>query len=266
MKKTDLTDTTFYILVRIDSIQRLENILLVTKLFCKYFSTNISVREADSFNNGILERLLHKSIAYEFVEDRDPVLHRTWHHNQMIGASDSTYVAIWDADIIPFKDAVTECLHRLRKNQADFALPYNGLCYDVAGAIKSLFVQRKNYKVLSDHSDKLHLLYPTVLYGGAVILSKDAFMKSGGENEKQYGWSNDDSDRYNRIKSLQLSIFRYHAPLFHLWHPRSENSRFHSDTFKKISINELFLLQNSSYQEMLEYISRMESFREINEL
>jgi len=257
MKKIDLMDTTFYILVRIDSIQRLENVILVTNLLNRYFFTNIVVREADSFNNKILERLLGKNVKYEFVQDRDPILYRTQHHNQMIKPSHSTYVAIWDADIIPFKDAISECIDKLRKKDADFTLPYNGFCYDVAGAVKSLFLQERSYKVLLKHIDKLNLLYPTILYGGAVILSKEAFLKSGGENEKQYGWSNDDSDRYNRINSLQFKIFRYDTPLFHIWHPRSKNSRFHSDTFKKISINELFLLQNSSHQETLEYVSKM---------
>lgn len=259
MKKIDLTDTTFYILARIDSVQRLENILLVTNFFHKYFFTNIVVREVDSYNNKILERLLGRNIKYEFIYDRDPILHRTRHHNQMVNASDSTYVAIWDTDILPFKEAITECINKLRNKDADFTLPYNGLCYDVAGAVKSLFIQKKNNKILLKNMDKLHLLYPTILYGGAVILSKEAFVNSGGENEIQYGWSNDDSDRYNRLKSMQFKIFRYNIPLFHLWHPRGENSRFHSETFKKISINELFLLKNCSYEEMLDYVSKMKS-------
>jgi hypothetical protein len=257
MKKIDLTDTTFCILVRIDSIQRLENIVLITDLLCKYFSTNIVVREADSFNNNILKKLLNKKVKYEFIEDKDPILYRTYHNNQMIKPVNTPYISIWDADIIPYKDAIDECVSRLRNAEADYSYPYNGYCYDVSGAVKSLFMRDRSMKLLLKHQDKLNFLYPQILYGGTIILSKELFDRIGRENEKQYGWSNDDSDRYTRLNSLNLKMFRYNIPLFHLSHPRSKNSRFHSTTFKNISVQELFLLQNSSYEETVDYINQM---------
>ena len=50
--RIDLTDVTFLILIRLDSIQRLENVKVVTDSLLKYFDTNIYVLEADSYDNG----------------------------------------------------------------------------------------------------------------------------------------------------------------------------------------------------------------------
>lgn len=71
--KSNLSDVTFIVPVRIDTIYRLENLLTITNMIVDKFDTNIYVREAANNNSNILQRLLHKSIQYEFVEDKDPV-------------------------------------------------------------------------------------------------------------------------------------------------------------------------------------------------
>lgn len=50
--KTDLTDITFLILVRLDSIQRMENLVNITDSLLRYFNTSITVAEAAYYNNG----------------------------------------------------------------------------------------------------------------------------------------------------------------------------------------------------------------------
>ena len=79
--KYDLKDTTFVIPVRIDSMIRLENLLLTLENLESAFDTNIVVVEASYYNNGILKRLVSSSTSYHFIEDKDPVFHRTKHLN-----------------------------------------------------------------------------------------------------------------------------------------------------------------------------------------
>ena len=81
--KQDLSDITFLILVRLDSVVRMENLVVVTDTLFRYFKTNIYVLEADSYNNGLLKKLLNRKINYQFVEDKDPVLHKTKYYNEM---------------------------------------------------------------------------------------------------------------------------------------------------------------------------------------
>ncbi|WP_047446610.1 galactosyltransferase-related protein [Alistipes sp. ZOR0009] len=249
--KADLSDTTFLILIRLDSIHRLENILTIVKQLKHSFSTNIIVREADSYNNGILKYLLKKHISYQFVEDKDPVLYKTKHINQMIQQINTPFIALWDADIVVDKKIIIECIEKLRMKEVDVAYPYNGICYDILGGIRTLFLKKTNINILYRHIDKLNFLYHPPLYGGAVLLNRSKFIKAGMENEKHYGWGCDDFDRYERFKILEYNIFRSNKCLFHLYHSREKNSYFRNENSRNISVSERYKNHNSSKFELL---------------
>ena len=57
--------------VRLDSVVRLENLILSVQSLLRYFDTNIMVLEAASYRNGIIQKMLGKKIQYLFLEDRD---------------------------------------------------------------------------------------------------------------------------------------------------------------------------------------------------
>lgn len=251
--KTNLTDITFLILVRLDSINRLENILCVTDRFTHYFNTNILVREADSYNNGILQSLLNRHIRYEFIEDKDPVLYKTKHINQMTKFVTTPCISIWDADIVPDKKAVMECLEQLRSRKADITLPYNGICYDIAQSIKSLYFKKKDIRILHRHKSKMERLHPHPLVGGAVMMNTEKYLQAGGENETHYGWGNDDFDRYYRFIGLGYKMYRVNTPLYHLTHPRGNNSQYNTPLSMLISTVENRKMENSSAKEILDY-------------
>lgn len=256
--KTDLTDVTFLILVRLDSIERLENILCITERLTYYFKTNIVVREADSYNNGILKSLLNKQIYYEFIEDKDPVLYKTRHINLMSVSVKTSYLAIWDADIIVDKKVVADCMDKLRKKEADVVYPYNGICFDIPDIIKNVFFRRKDHRFLLRHKNKMDRLYSHLLTGGAVIVNRKMYIAAGMENEKHYGWGNDDSDRYNRFVVLGYKIYRVNVPLFHLSHFRSNNSQFKSFIESKMSAAICTKIHDSSMEELQNYIKLSE--------
>lgn len=242
--KTDLRDVTFLILIRLDSVQRLENILTVTDRLCYYFDTNIIVREIASYNNGILKALLKRKIHYEFIEDKDPILYKTKHINQMILSVNTPYLAIWDADIIPDKKAIIECLDQLNHKKVDVTYPYNEICLDIPEIFKSLYFAKKDIRLLFRHLNKMERLYPHALVGGAVIMNKEKYIQAGGENEKHYGWGNDDFDRYYRFVGLNYKIYKVNTSLFHLSHSRGENSSYQNSFFKKISKEEINRIKN----------------------
>jgi len=214
--KSDLNDVSFLILIRLDSIQRLENIITVTNMLTKYFDTKIFVFEADSYNNGILKSLLSKKINYQFKEDKDPVLYKTKHINSMIPDITSKYIAIWDADIVVNKNAILEAVSKLRSHKANVAYPYNGKCFNTSEILRAFFLKRKDIRLLYRHISKMELLYKHPLVGGAVLVDKEKYIYAGMENEKHYGWSNDDFDRYYRFERLGFEIYRVNTCLFHL--------------------------------------------------
>jgi hypothetical protein len=198
--KTDLTDLTFLILIRIDSIQRLENLKIVTDSLFKYFDTNVYVLEIDAYNNGILKNILNKKTRYQFIEDKDPVMFRTKYHNYMAKNVHTKYLSIWDADIVIDKNTICDAMKHMRE-EADVALPYDGLCFEVSDIVKRLYFKHKDVRLLKRHTDKMNLLYERILFGGAVIVKTEKYLQCGGENEEIYGWGNDDFTRYSRFQA-----------------------------------------------------------------
>jgi len=237
--KIDLTDLTFLILVRLDSIQRLENTKIVTDSLLKYFNTNIFVLEADSFNNGFLKKNLDRNLMYQFIEDKDPVLHKTKYYNYMADKVHTKYLSIWDTDAVIDKNAICESMEHLRK-EADVAYPYDGFFYEVPDIIKRYYFKHQDVRILKRHIGKMKLLYECpLLVGGAVIVKTDKYLQSGGDSEEIYGWGNDDFIRHARFKANNYNIYRTKDKLFHLCHPRGINSHFRNLFSQKISNFEL---------------------------
>ena len=253
--RIDLKDITFLMLVRLDSVQRLENIIAVTAHICRYFNTNVVVREASSYKNGILERLLHGNITYEFIEDKDPILYKTKHFNEMTKSIATPFLSIWDADILVDKRSIIEAINKLRMNQCDVVYPYNGICLNVPEILRILYFKKKDIRCSYRHADKMKELHANkLLVGGAVMMQTGKYIQAGMENENHYGWSNDDFDRYYRFVGLEYNIQRINVPLFHLTHPRCYNSHYHSFLGNKISFHEMSVFEHSSKEEIVEQL------------
>ncbi len=232
-------ETSILILFRADSIRRLYNLVAVVESLTSLNGVNIYVREADCVNHHIAQKLLPPSVKYEFTTDKDSVLHKTRHFNQMLEQVSTPYVGIWDTDTIAYSTSVTECIDALTNGKALMALPYNGICLDTSVAIADIYMQSSDFRILDTYSYLMARLQPQRLTGGAVLMNRNAFLTLGGENENYYGWGDDDYDRYVRFYQSGASIFRSKKPLFHLSHPRGENSGFSSSTFAVASKVEL---------------------------
>ena len=248
--KENLMDVTFLILIRLDSLERLENILYVTNTLTRYFNTNVKLLEAADHNNRILKSLISSKIDYRFIEDKDPVLHKTKHFNQMINETETPFISIWDADTVVDKRAVLDAVNRLRSGDADMAFPYDGFIYNTSEIIKNRFLEKRNIQFLRRNKGKMELLYDQLLVGAAVLMNKSSFIYAGMENELHYGWGNDDFDRYHRFVNLGLKIYRVNTALFHLSHPRGVNSAFRSTISTNISKSVLYNVENSSCEEL----------------
>ncbi|MDR1763359.1 MAG: hypothetical protein LBR64_05330 [Dysgonamonadaceae bacterium] len=246
--KENLNDVTFLFLVRLDSVQRLENLLVVTDVLLKHFDTNVTIWESAPYNNGILQKLLNRKIAYKFVEDRDNVLYKTRYYNEIAQTVKTPCMAIWDTDIVIDRKAIIETVSRLR-NGADAAFPYSGVCYDIPEIIRALYLKNNDIRILNRNRDKMKLLYEKQLVGGAVFVKTAKYLETGGDNETIYGWGNDDFVRYENWKAHNFSIYRTQNPLFHLCHPRGENSRYRTSFHNKISGAELWKIKSSSLKD-----------------
>jgi len=253
--KQDLLDITFLIPVRLDSLIRLENLIISVQYIQKYFRTHIFVLEAADYNNGFIEKMIGKEVEYHFVEDRDPVFYRTKYLNRMADMTTTHYIAIWDADVIVPKEQIIDSIMKLRDHNVDMIYPYDGHFYDTSEPIRELYLKDKNIRVLSKNYLKMDLPYGDRMVGGAFMVNRDAYFYSGKENELFYGWSPEDGERFHRWKNLGMKLQHNYGNLYHLSHPRGTNSSFISKSQRQHTLNELLLTKQSTNIEILQQIN-----------
>lgn len=248
--KSNLKDITFIIAVRLDSIQRLENTLNVVNQICKYFDTNVIVAEIADFCNGFLRSLLPFKVTYLFIEDKDFIFYRTKYFNQLSLQVTTPIIGLWDADVVIDKRAILEAIDSMRTHYVDIAYPYNGQFFETSEIMRKYYLETKDIRVLYRNTAKLNYLYNHPMVGGAIFVNREKYINAGMENEKHYGWGNDDFDRFYRFIALDYKVYRVNVPLFHLCHPRGVNSLYRSNIFAQLSIGEKNKIENSSKEEI----------------
>lgn len=243
MPKFNIPDLTVLMSVRLDSIDRLENILAVTKYIVSNFEIKIHVLECAHTNNGILKRLLDRKIEYFFFESNDPILYRTRLINRMIENVKTHYISNWDSDAIVPIGQFIEAIKLLQNNEASFVYPYERLCLDTTYILRGLFFDERKSLVLEENKNKMREIYMPDPVGGIFLANLEKYKESGCENEDFYGWGMEDGERYYRWINLGYKVKRVTGPLFHLSHIRGINSNFHNGDQKFFKEKEVMLLK-----------------------
>jgi len=257
--KTNLIDTTFVIPIRIDSIIRLENFLLTIENLVSNFDTNIVVIEASSYNNKIVESLISREINYQFIEDKDPIFHRTKYLNIASSQVKTDIIGIWDADVIIDPMQVVEAIMQIRLQKCDVAYPYDGNFMDTSYIIRNRFYINRDVAFLKKNESKMRSLYSSEdradAVGGAFLVLYEKYKYAGKENESFYGWGPEDGERYNRWQGLGFCVYRSAGCLFHLSHPRDINGGIGLSEFStKVKAEALNLATNLTKKELEESI------------
>lgn len=251
----NLNDTTFIIPVRIDSIVRLENLLLTIECIESSFKTNIIVLEASYYNSGILKQLLNNSINYNFVEDKDPIFHRTKHLNSISRFVDTDYIGIWDADIVLENIQIMDAVEQLRSGNCEFAYPYDGRFLDISEIMRNHYIINKDIEFLKRNTQKMNLIYTSTdegkSVGGAFLISTKKYRQSGMDNEAFYGWGPEDMERFYRWLILDYRLYRSEGALFHLTHPRDHNGMIRSEYHEYKTMYEYSRIRSMTKNEIL---------------
>ncbi|MDE6336489.1 MAG: glycosyltransferase [Muribaculaceae bacterium] len=229
MNKIDLSNLSILIPVRLDSLDRLENLMCVVDSIMSYCDTNVFILHADSGRRKYLEKLINPKCEYIFTADVDPVFHRTFYINQLFEKTNTEVIAIWDADVIISPSQLQQALRKISEGHYDVCFPYDGTFLNVDNILKQLFYELSyDIDFLLRNTAKMTALYKNVQNGGALLISRNAFINSGMEDESFYGWGPEDWNRVEKWKILGYRIGRVGGPLFHLHHSRDINGNFRS--------------------------------------
>lgn len=237
IEKIKLNDLTFLIPIRIGSKSRMENIQCILHFLRWQVECNIIVLEADT-----TEKLnVSKGVTKIFIQDHNPVFHRTRYINQMIRKTDTPFVAVWDADVLLNPRQLFSGLEMLRKGDADMVFPFDGNFYSVPQFIKEIFLQHQDrFEILEQSIDRMKLMHYFPSVGGGFLVNKRAYIEAGMENENFSGWGPEDTERIKRWEILGYRIKRTSGVMFHLPHDRKENSWF-ADQKTEINLRKEYL-------------------------
>lgn len=241
---SNIEDVTFVIPLKVDSIDRLENLLFTTNYLLHYFDAKIIVCEIDERNKKIAQNLLRPEIMYVFHYDPDPIFYRTRYINQIIKDVTTPIVAIWDADVIVSKEQIINSVELLRNGKAEFVYPYKNVMYNVPSIVKNIYAKTYDFEVLNKFSSGFHKLYWPNALGGGFFANLSKYVEAGMENENYYGWGLEDGERYHRWKRLDYKVEQIDGVLFHFDHSRGVNSVFHTDEQAHIKRKEQFRIRN----------------------
>ena len=255
IQRTDLRDLTFLIPVRIDSVERLENLLVVTNYLLENHHTHICILEAFSRNTGILKKLLHPDIEHRFVEDEHPIFHRTHYLNELTKRANTPYIAIWDSDVLVFPEQLVRSVEHLRGKKSPFVFPYDGRFMDTTQPVRDMYCKTKNREVLKENMSKMYPFFGWGACGGGFLADREVYCRAGMENENFFGWGIEDGERVKRWQILDLEYDRISGPMFHLTHPRGINSKFASDQQQTRSMQEYIRICRLSADEMKAYVA-----------
>ena len=230
--KHDLKEATFIIPVRIESEDRMRNVLTSIVFLLENFDTNIIIKEVDTtsvFKEDILPQLNEfyddlSSLKHVFEKSDDPVFYRMHILNEMLAMTTTKVVVNCDCDILLPIESYLESYRMIMDGEADVVYPYgNGNWQKQVFANDELVSEFLNsdcdFSILESKSN----IWSSD-FGWIQFFDRDIYFEGGMENENFRGSSPEDKERYFRFTTLGYRVARIDNFIYHLEHSRGNNS------------------------------------------
>jgi len=266
----DLTKATFIIPIRIESQDRLRNVLTVLYFLLNNFDTNIIVKEVDTksvFSTDVLPLLKNADgisldkLTHIFEESNDSVFYRMHILNDMLSKAKTKVIINYDCDVLLPVESYTAAYSSILSGQCDVVYPYGQGVYqyqvDATDQLVNDFIDSEfDFNTLVDNSNE-----STSDFGWVQFFNRDVYIEGGMENENFKGSSPEDKERFFRFTTLGYNVGRINNWLYHLEHSRGNNSWPTSYTGNPHMQDNLQLwerLQRMDKQQLLEYYGNQE--------
>ena len=172
----------FLIPLRVDSEERVRNLDLLLAELTQIENATIWILEADRTSSYKL-KVPASNIHYTFVEDRDPVFHRTKYLNRLLREADSDIVGIWDTDVVIRKTQISEAVEAVKMGRAVMSFPYDGRFYMLSSDLSDVYCNERSFESLENNIGQHNLVHGPHSVGGAFLVNRKVYLEAGGENE-----------------------------------------------------------------------------------
>jgi len=262
--KIDLTKATFIIPIRIESSDRLRNVITTTAFLLENFDTNIIIKEVDSesvFQRDALPVLkdildVDVNVQHIFEKSNELLFHRQKVLNEMVMEAKTEIVVNYDCDVLLPLDSYQKSYQSILDYTHDVVYPYEQGMYQyqvrATDEIVSEFLQTRDFTILDKHSN-LH----TSDFGWAQFFRRQVYIDGGLENENFKAYSPEDKERFYRFTTLDYNVGRINDYVYHLEHERGENSWF-SNPYMLSNMEEWEKIQIMNKEQLIEYYSNQQ--------
>ena len=228
----DLSNATFIIPLRIESADRMRNIITLLCFLLSNFDTNIIVKEVDSepvFEENVLSQIKEFigndiNLIHIFEKSDDPVFYRMHILNEMLAMSKTDVVINYDCDVLMPVETYVNAYESILNGACDVVYPYGNGNFQkqvhVTDEIVSDFLNNDFDLSILDRSSQVS----TSDFGWVQFFNRSVYIEGGMENENFRGSSPEDKERFFRFTTLEYTVGRIDNWIYHLEHSRGANS------------------------------------------
>jgi predicted glycosyltransferase involved in capsule biosynthesis len=232
-----MMDLAFLIPIRIETEDRLKNIISSVSYLLKHIPAKVIVKEVSdrpTFQFRALPEIKKyastENLIFLHEESDDPLFCKSKVLNDLIIASGTKVVANYDADCILPISSYHQAYDVINDNQADVVYPYGCGIYQWKAnynmQIYEEFINQLDTSVLDKHKT---LSNSTI--GWTQFVNRQKYIDSYMMNENFVSWGCEDDEFYFRMSLLGNRIARIDNYVYHLEHSRTHNSWFSNPNF-----------------------------------
>ena len=232
-----MKDLTFIIPTRIETEDRLRNIISSVSYLLKHLPAKVIVKEVapqSTFKFRAIPEIKKyadiSNLTHIYEQTNEPLFCKSKVLNDLIVAADTKFVANYDADCILPLTSYHQAYALLAGDKADVVYPYGCGIYQWKAEydmqVYQEFVSTLDYRIL----DKRKSLSNSTI-GWTQFVNRQKYIDSYMMNENFISWGCEDDEFYFRMSTLGNRIARVEDYVYHLEHSRTDNSWFSNPNF-----------------------------------
>jgi predicted glycosyltransferase involved in capsule biosynthesis len=235
--KSDCRHTSFIIHYRRDSIDRENNLLRILRFLHEKvdFHKLILINDDKEVSKELKDvKLTYPNISLLFIKNGGE-FQKSLSFNEASKFCDSEIIAFYDVDVLIDPKFLEKSQNLICSGVYDHVYPFNGSFINISKERFNEFLDTYDFQFLitQKNSNGFELSSPSSP-GGCNLISKQAFNKIGGYDERFIGWGFEDTDFYERSSRNNKVTYldNEDAICWHLDHSsaiRVENSHYHNN-------------------------------------
>ena len=230
-----IENTTFIVPLRIESTDRLRNVIVSTCYLLDNTDAQVIIKEVDTASTFAVSALPQirecvgaraENLKHVFEESKDEVFHRTRILNDMTMMADTPVVVNYDCDILLPLTSYEESEKLIMDGTYDVVYPYGdgNWQYQVFADddLVSRFINEEYKLSVLREKSKVY----DAKYGFCQFFNRQKYIEGGLENEHFIAYGYEDNERWYRFNTMGYHVGRLDAHVYHLEHARTANSWF----------------------------------------